>query len=190
MVLGLLAFFSHPLTAEVYIGGLVTLWVILYLRGSRWSGDIIRVAPIFLALVLGLGSLNWYLNGNHALLNPYYLLSSSMGVLAALDFLRGGYTSNLVLLSLAAFGLLRVKYESLGSLYIGVLYAVSGLCFLFLNNVFRFRMLIVLPLGLAVAIGLVYIFGRIKSIYLKSVFTSFVLLFFVVYLLRSMANLI
>lgn len=189
IVTGLLAYFSHPLTLELYAGGLAAMWFIQLLKkgGSR---RILKVVPFLLATLALFGTLNWYLEGNRSLLNPYYILSSSAGVLLSLDFLRGGYASNLILLSLAAIGLLRIRYESLSSLYLGVLYAVSGVCFLLLDDVFRFRLFIALPLGLVAAMGLVDILGTVKSIKLRYAVTSFVILFFTVYLLRSMANLI
>jgi hypothetical protein len=189
LISGVLAYFSHPLTLELYAGGLAAVWVIQLLRRNVPT-RLMRVIPYFLVIVVCFGLLSWFFVGNRALLDPYDILSSSNGVLFSLDFLVGGYTSNLILLGLAALGLLLIEYDSLSSSYLGVLFAVSGACFLFLNNVYRFRLFIALPLGLVAAIGFVEILGRIRTVRLRYAVTSFVLLFFTVYLLRSMANLI
>lgn len=189
LITGLLAYFSHPFSLELYAGGLAAIWFILLLKKGG-SERLLKAIPFFLVTFVVFGFLNWYLNGNHSLLNPYYVLTSSAEVSLSLDFLRGGYTSNLILLSLAALGYLIIRYESLSSQYLDVLFALSGAFFLLLDNVYRFRLFIMLPLGLVAAIGLVEVLGVVKSVKLKYAITSFVLLFFTVYLLRSMANLI
>jgi len=189
IITGLFAYFSHPLTIEVYAVGLAAIWVIQFLRKDK-SSRAMRIIPFYLATIVGFGFLNWFFNGNRALLTSLYVVSSSAGVLISLDFLRGGFTSNMILLSLAAIGLMKLKYNSLSSLYLSVIFALSGAFFLVLDDVYRFRLFIALPLGLVAAIGLVDIMGRVKTLKLKYAITSFVLLFFMVYLLRSMANLI
>jgi hypothetical protein len=190
MTMGILAYFSHPWTSHVYFGCLAVFWIFLHQRKMRLPQSMARIISIFIATIVAFGLLSWYLNGNAALLIPYQLITSFNGFTTTLDFLRGGYTSNLFLFTLAAVGLLRLKHDAAVSLYLGVLFAVSGLIFLFLNEIFRFRLFIVLPLGLAAALGMVDILNGTEQAKLKRAFTCFILLFFVVYLLRSMANLI
>lgn len=189
-LIGLLAFFSHPFTFYAYIGALVPVCLIyMYLNRTVLGSSKVRwvsLSLFFFAIVVFFsGSAQ---SGIRTLIALF--TSQSSWPFSGYMFLSGRFVSNLLLLSLAAFGVWSLRCNKLPRLYLCALISISGISFLFIDDVYRFRLLINLPLGLAAAYGVTQLLLIIKSRNHRIVFLSLVVISMLTYLLRSLGNLV
>lgn len=187
---GLLLLYTHPFIFYPYLGGLIPVSILMMYRKRSIFRDmevrwILASLLFFTPFLILSGSAS---SGFSILIS--LLASAKTGPFTGYTFLSGGFTSNLVLLSLAAWGALKSKGQSVPWLYLTALTTVSGVGFLFLNDVYRLRLLMNLPLGLFASVGLVAILNRSSSRRFRSTIYAFVVGSMLVYLLRSLANLI
>jgi len=189
-IFGLLFFFSHPYTFDLYFSVLIITLIFLLYYEKSYSTPEIHVILIFL-LIFGL----FEVAGNSILgraeaTDAFIALLKTLTIQIRLNFLEAGFTSNTILLSLAAFGAWEIKADKIPKLYLQLLLAISGLGFIFLNDMFRFRLLIDLPLGIFAALGFENVLNYKRLGKARFIIICFIVLFMLVYLLRSLANLI
>ena len=102
----------------------------------------------------------------------------------------GGFMSNLVLVGLALVGLLLYGFWSIPNLYFKVFLGLTSLGFLVGNEMMKSRLFYNISLGIFAASGLLTFYRWEKSDSLKWAASSFFILNMIVYLFRSLANLI
>lgn len=101
----------------------------------------------------------------------------------------GGLYSNLVLLGLAIFGVLLLRFRSFFEFYLGVFLGLSSLGFIIGDAMIKSRLLYNFPIGYLAALGFNAVITR-KDKTFRRVFTFFVVSSMMVYLFRSLANLV
>jgi len=104
--------------------------------------------------------------------------------------LYGGIMSNLLLLGLTIGGILFLDRSSVAKLYLTTFITISLTGFLFSDATNMSRLLYNIPFGLLSSLGYVLIFSYIQKKEMKNIFTLLIVLLMVVYVFRSMANLL
>ena len=102
----------------------------------------------------------------------------------------GGAMSSAVLLGLSVLGAYLLGRQLFPGLYFRVLLAVTSILFLIGNEAIKSRLLFNVPFGLFAASGLVFLLEQERMDDYRGGLASFVALSMVVYLFRSLANLV
>ena len=101
----------------------------------------------------------------------------------------GGLYSNLVLLGLAILGVLLLRFRSFFEFYLGVFLGLSSLGFIIGDATIKSRLLYNFPIGYLAALGFNAVITREDKTF-RRIFTFFVVSSMLVYLFRSLANVV
>jgi len=205
---GGLVLFTHPWTFDQYFAPLILIIFIVpqsldsELTGYKISRNILsRVRYIiffFLVLlfVIELLKINVFQGyGGIAALNTLFRsLTSPQEFWYDLEYpLKerfGGLIFSIISMGLALTGILALKLRDVSEFYIWILMVATSALFLISDGVVKSRLYYNIPIGVLAALGYVTILNVISSDELKLSFSSFISLSMVVYLFRSLANII
>lgn len=199
--IGVLLAFTHPWTLNQYYSGVVVLLILLafwsrkgkILKETSWFVFIyfisVSAADVIKEILLrGAGSVSAYTAVSSNLTSMTLFWGN---LIAAMNFLFGGYFSNILLLSLVIFAILFYENQDVSSLYLAILLFLSSLVFFIGDDMIKSRILFNLPIGMFAAYG----FVRLKQLFknqnqLGIVFTYFSIISMLAFLFRSLANLV
>jgi len=205
---GGLVLFAHPWTFDQYFAPLILIIFILpqifdsELTGFKISRNILSRARyiIFFFLVLlfviellkrnvfqgygGIAALNTVFRSFTSLQEFWYDLEYP------LKERFGGLIFSIVSMGLALIGVLALKLRDVSEFYLWILMVATSALFLISGGVVKSRLYYNIPIGVLAALGYVTILNVISSDELKLSFSSFISLSMIVYLFRSLANII
>jgi hypothetical protein len=196
---GALLVFTHPWTFDqFYIPFLVTLILLIYFwrkKGYRVEqiSDLI-VYTIALGVFDVLKVLLFRGVGGVAASSAVITRLTSVGsfwvdTVVSLSITFGGLYSNLIVFGLAILGILLLKYRSFFEFYLGAFLGLSSLGFIVGDATIKSRLLYNFPIGYLAAVGFSAIITREDKTF-RRVFTFFVVSSMLVYLFRSLANVV
>jgi hypothetical protein len=198
---GVLVVFTHPWTLNQYFSGVVVLLILLALwarkekifKETSWFVFLyffsVSAADVMKEFFLrGAGSVSAYSAvSSHLTSMPLFWGN----LIAAMNFLYGGFFSNILLLSLVTFAILFYEDRDVSSLYLSILVFLSSLVFFMGDDMIKSRVFFNLPIGMFAAYG----FMRLKQLFekqsqLAKVFTYYSSVSMLAFLFRSLANLV
>ena len=190
VLVGLLVLYSHNFTFYLYFGALALVCLVYLLLHrtalsnfeAKWV--IIILVTFTLILVLS-GSAEFGVS----MLSPQFT-SQAGWPSSGYTSISAGFTFNLLLFALAAIGAWRTTGKDFPKLYLSIIIALSGIAFIFLTEVYQFRLLINIPLGILAAFGVQEARGTLRSRNTQNIFLLLVIVSILTYLLRSLGNLI
>jgi hypothetical protein len=196
-----LVVFTHPWTLNQYFSGVVVLLILLALwarkekifKETSWFVFLyfisVSASAVMKELLLrGAGSVS----ANSAVSSNLTSIPLFWGnLIAAMNFLYGGFFSNILLLSLVTFAILFYEDRDVSSLYLSILVFLSSLVFFMGDDMIKSRVFFNLPIGMFAAYG----FMRLKQLFekqsqLAKVFTYYSSVSMLAFLFRSLANLV
>ena len=205
---GALLLFTHPWTFDQYFAPLILIIFILpqivnhNLLDQRISGNILSRARyvlfffLVLLLVIELLKVNIFQGyGGIAALKTFFRSLTSIDKLwydfiYPLKYRFGGLLSNVILIGLAFVGILAIRLRNVPKFYLWILMFTTSALFLISNGIVKSRFFYNMPLSVFAALGFVTVLKITSSDELKLSFSSFIFLSMVVYLFRSLANII
>jgi len=197
--IGFLLVFTHPWTFDQYLAALVILAaVMLYYSLNERRFEKIKFMTVFLACLGSSEMIKRYIFKGVSGLDVTSTVTEGMIELSELwessqlifRYTYGGLLSNVVLICLGIIGVYYLKRKNLSELFLLFFLMPSGLIYLLANRTIKNRLFFNIPLGLLAANGLNSLMHRFKTKHLDVALASFVSLSTLVYLFRSLANLI
>ena len=199
-LLGGLRVFTHPWTfAQYYASAVLTAGAVWYEARKR-GGSYGKVrAMLFYLVSLGLAEFLKVLvfRGVGGVTVSSTAVRSISGLpgfwyssIFSFRLLYGGFMSNLVLLGLAIVGVYLMGRRDVPEVYLRVFMLATSLLFLVGDETIKSRLLYNVPVGMFAAYGFISFLRRRDAHDFKHAFIGFVVLSVVVYLFRSLANLI
>jgi len=104
--------------------------------------------------------------------------------------LYGGLMSNIILLLLAVLGYFLLNKDDFPQRYFSIFIAVSSLLYLISNATIKSRLLYNIPIGMYAASGFMLLLNIIKENNLRKVLSYFIVTNSVLYLFRSLVNIV
>lgn len=199
-LLGGLLVFTHPWTFDQYYtaavltagiiwfearvkeGGLGKFWAMSVYLVSLGAAELLKV--LVFHGVGGVSASSTAVKG-FAGLSKFWFSS-----IFSFRLLYGGLMSSLVLIGLAVLGVYVLRCRDVPEVYFTVFTALTSLVFLIGDETIKSRLLYNVPVGLFAALGFKMLLGRRLGDDVKRSLVLFVALNLVVYLFRSMANLV
>jgi len=194
--LGSLLVFTHPWTFIQYYAAIVLFLIYIYCRENRFSESIIVLT------YLGLLGLVDVLKGALGGLEAYGAITSTVPKLVgvgefwvnnifAFRQMYGGLLSNTVLLGFAIFGVYLLNRRKSYHLFLTLLLLVSLMFYLMVNGGAQTKLLYNIPFSVLASLGILFLvrgaaFDRSK----KMIVLLFTYNYMMVYLLRSLANML
>jgi len=199
-ILGILLVFTHPWTFDQYVVTTILTIIVYFYRirkESGWyekiSGAIIYVVFLGFAdfaktlLFQGAGAFSASLTAIRGISSLSEFL---MNFISSFRLLFGGILSVVVLIGLAVLGVYLSGLGGFSEIYLTVFPVATSLLFLIGNGTIKSRLLYNVPIGLFAAIGMSSLLRwKVKDNF-KKCMIFFVVLNLVVYLFRSLANLV
>ena len=204
---GGLLLFTHPWTFDQYFAPLILVMLVLpqIIYNSidyKISKNILsrtRYLLIFflvLLFIMELVKVNFFQGyGGVAALNTFLKNLTSVKqfwfhFIYPLKYRFGGLISNVILIILAMVSIFAIKLRNVPEFYLWILMVATSAILLVSDEVVKSRLLYNIPIGVLAALGYVTILQLASSDKLKLSFTSFISLSMIVYLFRSLANII
>jgi len=198
-LLGGLLVFTHPWTFDQYYAAAALTAVVVWYkaRGGEAFGKVWALASYLGSLGLaellkmlvfrgvgGVSASSTAISGVSGL--PDFWFSS----IFSFRLLYGGFMSSVVLLGLAVAGVYLLAGRRVPEVFLQVFMAATSLLFLVGDETIKSRLLYNVPIGVFASLGLLSLLGRNEAAGFRKEFTLFVVLNLIVYLFRSLANLI
>jgi len=200
-IFGSLLLFTHPWTFDQYYAPVILVTAVIgmkYYKIGDNRSDLRKMATYtaFLGLTEVIkGQVLQGFGGLSATTTAMNMMSTLpdfwQHTIFTFRLLFGGYMSNLVILSLAIIGAYFLDHkEKTKQLYLLFLISITSLVFLIGDETIKSRLIFNLPLGILSAHGLNQILHTKIPESLKNTLKTFVILYMIAYLFRSMSNLI
>jgi len=196
-ILGFLLFFTHPWTFYQYLPAVfLTVAISWYRNRDEFP---VKTTMFFCVVSLMLVGIFKFLNFRGFSFFPVFSFILSFfedisgfwtGNTFIFRFLYGGLLSYMILLSLALIGFYLLDRKNINELYLTVFMALTSIFFLIGNYTIKSRLLYNIPVGLFASLGFNSIIRLNINENFKKVLITFVILTFIVYLFRSLANII
>jgi len=196
---GLLAF-THPWTfVQFFVAAVLTAIFIGYNIRSKGGDTRSFIAMSVYVVSIGLADLFkvLFIHGVGVVSASSMAISGVSGLLGFWDssiylfrHLYGGLMSSPVPIGLAIVGVLLLRLKNISDLYLWIHMAISCLVFIFSDGIIKSRLLYNIPIGLFAALGFTELLKKKFMNNFKRTFVAFVMLEFIVYLFRSLANLV
>ena len=197
---GILLVFTHPWTFVQYVATTILTIIVSFYRTRKEndSYEKIKRATIYVAF-LGFADF-----GKTILFHGYGSFSANSMVLNRISglpkfwmesifsfrLLYGGTISVVFLVGLAVLGVYIIEISEFSEIYFIVFLAVTSFLFMISDEMIKSRLLYNVPIGLFAAIGMSGLYRKEFNANLKKCFILFVILNLIVYLFRSLANLV
>ncbi|MFX0132116.1 MAG: hypothetical protein ACFFDN_00590 [Candidatus Hodarchaeota archaeon] len=199
-LLGALLCFTHPWTFDQHVFPVIAIGGFLWYLVIKYKYNYRKVKMIlYYLMIIGLAELlkskvwGGYGGIKASVKATNYFVGLSdfwRNNIFTFRILFGGLLSVIVLLFLAILGIYLLGHYSIPRLYFTILLIASSLVYLIGDSTIKSRLLYNMPIGLFAAYGLNWILKQKIIDDYKHVFASFVVLNLVVYLFRSLANIV
>jgi len=195
--LGSLSIFTHTWTFIQYYVATLLYLLYKYIKTKDYEGC--KIILIYLGIIGFIDLLKGFLMKSIEGIGSVVYIAPRLGKF--LEFWNnnififrdkyGGLLSNSVLLGLAAFGAYMLSNKKRFPLFLTILLAISSPLYFISNEEIMSRLLFNIPLEILTGLGLLYFF-RNKYVERENKIISlfFIIIYMIVYLLRSLSNLI